>query len=456
MYGFNRIQRLHGLNQYPTTIWVAIVVALIVVVLAMVSSPPILPTGSISSRLRLFGATDSTMLQTDATTSLSTKRKDKSGLVLIQSHPGKPHTLSLTAHQSGTKRNNNNKKNKRNNNKACVTPELIGQWRYMKNRRFTNRHCCDRHLQYPWEHEFCGHQTFSGFTMVNFTMQDIEQGPHSHLAFMQGEGCGKRCRDNFQDHYVWESPNLPQWNPLEFCQLLGPTRRVIMIGDSTMAQASSTLINAVHGWCQTQLAFYVSDSLIHEKYGSHNRGWHWLTIARNESLVRDGDIVVLTVGAHIPGRYNLYNVSEVVLEQISRMKDERPSVTIVYKTQQPGGCTKEIANLTQSPLEVGANFVFEDTVTYNHPLLYEYDKSVLRRLQQRNIPFLDMRMLFSRSDAHPSSKERTNPIDCLHFCAPGPLDMFAILFLHLLRTDFAVSRCLALVDDYANRKGSPS
>jgi hypothetical protein len=172
------------------------------------------------------------------------------------------------------------------------------------------------------------------------------------------------------------------------------------------------------GVCSTQFEFFLSDTLIKESYGAMSRGWHWLDLARNQSIAHDGDILVLTVGAHIARKDDMYNVSNVVLNQIVAMKKERPSLTIIYKTQQPGGCTAEIANVSLSPLEVGEKFVFVQKTrrnhNHNHPLFYDYDKAVIRRLQELDIPFLDMRMLYSRSDAHPSSKT-PNPNDCLHF-----------------------------------------
>ena len=270
----------------------------------------------------------------------------------------------------------------------------------------------------------------------------IFEGSRTGLAWMYGNGCERKCRRNFVDRFEWKSPNLPQWNPAEFCRLLGPHRRILMIGDSTMTQAATTLMNAVHGYCQTQLINFIVDTLINEELGVLNRGPHWLEIVRNESITRDGDIVVLTVGAHISRKQDLYNVSDLVLQQIMAMKVERPSLIIIYKTQQPSGCTRKIANLSLSPLQAGESFHFGPGNHFNHPLLYEYDKTVICHLQELGIPFLDMRMLFSRSDAHPSSKRRTRLMDCLHFCSPGPLDMFAILFLRLLQHNFTVSQCL--------------
>ena len=97
--------------------------------------------------------------------------------------------------------------------------------------------------------------------------------------------------------------------------------------------------------------------------------------------------------------------------------------------------------MSLSPLEVGKTFnsIAGRKVRFNHAFFYEYDNIVIRRLQELEIPFLDMRMLYSRTDAHPSSRLSVRmcrfDCDCLHFCVPGPLDALAILFLH-----FAVSQ----------------
>ena len=326
---------------------------------------------------------------------------------------------------------------------ACVTPEMIGTWTYVDTPNFTSTLCCDPNEFYPRGHPFCEFRRRRDRVSLDF------QGSPTHLPWMQGNGCAAPCKASFRDHYVWTSPNLPRWDASEFCRLLGPRRRILMVGDSTMGQTATTLMTAVHGFCQTQLFYFISDTLIQEPYGQQNRGSHWLDIVgRNYSTTDDGDddIVVLTVGAHIGNIHGLMNVSEIVIQQIRVLKEERPNITIVYKTQQPGGCTSDIANVSLSPLEVGEKLISTSTMTYNHHLFYEYDKAVIRRLQEFDILFLDLRMLYSRSDAHPGSK----PIepcqhwlcDCLHFCSPGPLDTFAILFLHLLRNNFSVSQCV--------------
>jgi hypothetical protein len=331
-------------------------------------------------------------------------------------------------------------------NETCVTPEMIGTWTFVDAPNFTSAVCCSPHDRYPQDHPFCNYS--QNDEMVWDVREGVDfQGNTAYLPWMQGRGCGRSCQRTFRDHHVWKSPTLPLWDAKEFCRLLGPRRRVLMLGDSTMGQAAATLIAAVHGVCQTQLLYFIADTLIQEPYGL-NRGSHWLDIVGNHSRTADEDIVVLTVGAHMPTMDQMINVSNVVLHQIMSMKKERPNLTIVYKTQQPGGCTNEIKNVSLPPLEVGKNFISITRNTFNHPFFYDYDNIVIRRLQELGIPFLDMRMLYSRSDAHPSSQwtvqqcRRSKYCDCLHFCSPGPLDLFAILFLHLLQNNFEVSQCV--------------
>mmetsp|Transcript_49360 Transcript_49360/g.56951 ORF Transcript_49360/g.56951 Transcript_49360/m.56951 type:complete len:81 (-) Transcript_49360:104-346(-) len=79
---------------------------------------------------------------------------------------------------------------------------------------------------------------------------------------MGGHGCSCPL---FKDEYVVD--NLPTWNASAVCSKLG-SRRVLMIGDSTMAQMGATLMNAVRpGGCQTQFTFMAGDTLINKKNG---------------------------------------------------------------------------------------------------------------------------------------------------------------------------------------------
>ena len=53
---------------------------------------------------------------------------------------------------------------------------------------------------------------------------------------------------------------------IEITQVLGAGRKIMLMGDSTMEQAASTLMNAVilvEGGCQERIVFEKGDTVIH-------------------------------------------------------------------------------------------------------------------------------------------------------------------------------------------------
>jgi hypothetical protein len=320
---------------------------------------------------------------------------------------------------------------------TCVTPELHGQWDFQDRAamKHTAPFCCDIESTYPLNHEFCKCNISSDYRLEFRGLPD-------RLTSMGGRGCGSQCQRHFADEFRWNSTNLPIWDATDFCTRLGD-RRILMIGDSTMSQAATTLMNAAHvAQCQTQMFFFLSDTLLNQEYGNLNRGEHWLDLVANHSK-RDDDIIVLTVGGHVLKQRDLSGVSDTVIQQMVELRKKRPGLQFVYKSQQPGGCTPQIANVSWTPSEAARQFPWRRKLfNFNYPLMYEYDERTIRKLQAHNIPFLDMRMLYSRSDAHPYSRGRGKVTDCLHFCSPGPLDVFPSLFMRLLQRKFAVPQCI--------------
>ena len=91
---------------------------------------------------------------------------------------------------------------------------------------------------------------------------------------------------------------------IEITQVLGAGRKIMLMGDSTMEQAASTLMNAVilgEGGCQERIVFEMGDTVIHRGLGRMNRGSHWLDAVHRQ----DPDFVVLSAGAHITADYEL-------------------------------------------------------------------------------------------------------------------------------------------------------
>ena len=195
-----------------------------------------------------------------------------------------------------------------------------------------------------------------------------------------------------------------------------------MLSHEDIASAAERLYSAV-----------LSDTLTGKPYGIMNRG------ARLDKAVTrfQPDIVIANVGAHIAydnkKDKSFHQLVQEILSTVEELQKEHPFV-FVWKTQQPGGCTTDIIH-PNNPIKAAQESSFG---AYNHARFYARDLYVLSLLQARGIPYLDMRMLYSRSDAHVSSSGQQVQVgmqmrvDCLHLCAPGPLDVIGPLFHKLL------------------------
>jgi hypothetical protein len=308
----------------------------------------------------------------------------------------------------------------RNQSLVCLTPELDGSWVWDPNKTFADPRCCDGDDKvYKRNPSYCGHEK-PGNDFIGRT--DI-------LAYMRGRGC--RC--SLKDQYTWKSKALQEpWNAREFCQLLG-NRKLLLVGDSTMSQSATTLMNAAFpAGCQTQMVYTMSDTLIQENFGAFNRGEYWT----NQIARYSPDIVIFSTGPHIYGDSNLHRVTNSFLKDIEILR-KISNITFVWKTQQAAGCTM---NMSQShPFLAAQELPSKSTLMYNHAEYFQRDSLMISILQKHEIPFLDLRMLYSRSDAHVDANK-----DCLHFCSPGPLDIFPNLVFRLFKTNFAVPRCTYL------------
>jgi hypothetical protein len=168
---------------------------------------------------------------------------------------------------------------------------------------------------------------------------------------------------------------------------------------------------------QKQIRFEHADTLVDRNFGS-------VAVDHNKP-----EIAIVSAGAHIYGGTIFKNVTR---ETIMGMK-KYPNTTFVWKTVGPGGCTPEISFPSDSATEF--NFSGVDK-SYGHADFYERDLYVLSLLQKYGMSYLDMRALYSRSDAHPGSLSGQIDGDCLHMCSPGPLDILLPCFsVWLVRFD---------------------
>jgi hypothetical protein len=280
-----------------------------------------------------------------------------------------------------------------------------GKWKNDPHKKFYAPICCgwdkDAYLEHPNE---CGGQPLA-------KINGSYQGRNEFLAHSGGNGC--TCYD-FHDEYTWIDDDLPLFNASQTCLQLN-CRSVLMIGDSTMEQTASTLMNALFiAGCQTQITYTPGDTLVGETMGVLNWGMKW-----TESVsLYNPDIVIISAGPHIFHRSNFESVINSVVLGSKEVKRINPNIQVVWKTQQPGGCTPGISTVIHTGND------------YNYGEFYERDLYAMSVLPHHGIHIIDMRMLYFRSDAHVSSKHGGG--DCLHMCVPGPLDVIAPLFLQLL------------------------
>ena len=308
---------------------------------------------------------------------------------------------------------------------SCIDPTGVeGEWVYVgPDRALAAPVCCEwLSAKFKENEEQCGTKQ----------LQLHKGEPHRGNPNFYTQTSGCYC-ESFTDEYEWQSPNLLphlKFDPIDTCRLLGD-REVLFVGDSTSRQAASTLMNTLYpGGCQNQIISAGSDTLVGL---SHDRGKTWK--AWVEEFDRP-DIVIVTMGAHVPRlspTENIYNdsvyekVIDQVLVEMQEMREQNPNMKFAWKTQQPGGCTKEILLPQNSTM---AAYTIKDR-RYNWGQFYERDLFLISRLQRVGIPYLDLRMLYSRSDGHISSQTNDGGHDCLHLCH-GPLDVIGRLFHQLL------------------------
>lgn len=149
------------------------------------------------------------------------------------------------------------------------------------------------------------------------------------------------------------------------------------------------------------------------------------------------EVAVFTVGAHLQDHGDL----QVILDLLER--ELRP-----WASPSGGGSVGSNASApmliwkSQSPAHVGCHrwstpypygFSYSDAEVAelkfkNWNLFREFDQVTRLRAARLGWRFLDMSPLYYRPDGH----IRGPKDDCLHYCLPGPVNLFAQLLLHLL------------------------
>jgi hypothetical protein len=255
------------------------------------------------------------------------------------------------------------------------------------------------------------------------------RGVQGGWAFSGGHSCF--CK-SFQprDTRIYEPSDctLRDWNASLFCDLLAG-RTILLIGDSTMSQTATVLMNSVSSafmdssttGCEHSIIFAPGDTLIGKPFGVMNRGKTWVEHVR---LIKP-DIVVVNAGAHITSTDGFMEVLNQVISDHSNNL-EISHVPIIWRSQFPAGC--EDSSTPATTLDLDSEAYWEDYAKrrpiYNYPLLKEWDHAASNAFVGGKRHYMDLWGLRGRPDGHVGSSDANGPYkdDCIHYCTPGPLD----------------------------------
>ena len=154
----------------------------------------------------------------------------------------------------------------------------------------------------------------------------------------------------------------------------------------------------------------------------------WMTY----SEAVDADIVILNSGPHLHDVGDHWHIWNMLVPQILDAREKKPGMKVVWKTSNPPhlDCRAE-----QKPMLKYTNISIGDPRDRYGWYSIELGDGVARRnCAENNITLLDMSPLYLRADAHPKKVLSGGYIDCLHFCTPGPLNLFSQLLMNMLYT----------------------
>lgn len=210
-----------------------------------------------------------------------------------------------------------------------------------------------------------------------------------------------------------------------------------------MEQTANSLMNMITyggGNCSEQIVFGISYLLVIHG-GAHIRFFDHLLEHKYRGQTFMPDFIIMTVGAHLqdmgdinaiwsslvggPDPYNINHLRDPKQRYIGRKIVPK----LVWKTQNPGhiGCQN-----SSYPL-INISQYRRDDDEFNWAIHLEFDEYSKRMCALHNISVIDMSPLYLRPDAHPGKNmlllNKKSSHDCLHYCTPGPVDLFGNILL---------------------------
>lgn len=284
--------------------------------------------------------------------------------------------------------------------------------------------------------------------------------------FVDHKGTSSLFRHHAIDYsWVPKSCNLISWDESRFCEVLGQ-RKVLMVGDSTMSQTHTTMQSMLYYGtriqnktrkleCMKQISFGMSDYLVNVTRGE--RGATILEHAKSHHF--DFDILIFSYGYHAheveaPGdtaksiddesysNYFTVHLRQMIQEiRKTRMMMYKQPTVVIYKTENMAhsSCEKykkpENSLLDRDKLERLSNVGLGKK--YHWSQEFHLEDRLIKFSRENEVSIMRQTPLYARPDGHiplwfHNLRTGENSWDCMHYCIPGPLNVFAQLFLHFL------------------------
>lgn len=356
--------------------------------------------------------------------------------------------------------------NFKNDLPICVEDDhAVGSWIYKSsNSDFMSKsfYCCP---YYPLENysflfqsnaiaPFCGASSVPPNGHKVFQGGYKDQGLLDVYMHMQ-EGCKCDAAEGMlavheRERYKWvpSTCELVEWNSSDFCQILG-YRTIIMIGDSTMMQVCRTIVNMlVHDnqRCTVQIKCGRQDQLV----GHKNDNYEFIELIDTH---QPEDFVIFSTGAHYTS-YSLDDFNTSINDVFNKIDNYRHALEIknnnsgtdsfktpipkfIWMQPTPGHIN---CQLEKAPWSNLSNFNTQDKDIYKWRSMDTFNNFIVENLLTKyNVSYLDTSLLKYRPDGH-FRGTAYHEEDCLHFCAPGPLNELGRLVLHKLKYEYEPER----------------
>jgi hypothetical protein len=298
--------------------------------------------------------------------------------------------------------------------KLCINNgHVLGQWVENSNTKKTFYVCSWDAYDYK-NNPLCGDHMYDKDTLF--------QGSKEFNAQTGGHGAVCDVRDNTRhviskrEQYTWEPMlcYLIPWNATLFCSVLG-NRKVFLIGDSRMLQIGASLMSRLRNDLLPQ------DNCAEQIYSVRSNKFQQNVAQVVEYLkVLQPEIIISNTGAHFANAGHF--VTDLAYLSTIRRESNLTQSTWVWATNNPGhvNCSRTSGGPLLSTHYTEVN---DPNDEYHWQELPRMDSLAKEQAVTLGMRVIDMSPLYYRQDAHS---------DCLHFCLPGPLDLFSVLLMNML------------------------